>query len=135
VHSTYSGIWCNEILDENGTVQKTDRIVMKHRGHEIYGKIHRQTPEEQIYRKYHFRGHVRGNSILVIYWSDDPTIMSYGSSYVEQIEDFKYEGFYLSKSSMEDTEKIEAKPLRMSKLHRPSLLDRMNGFFSQSTAN
>jgi hypothetical protein len=124
----FSGVWHNEILDDKGNVIKRDVIIMKHRRNEIFGKIRREYPADQKHRRYHFRGHVRGESMLAIFWSDDLGVNSYGSWHVEHTRDFLYEGYYLSKSSVENSKQIIAIPLRQFKPPKVPLTAKLRNF-------
>lgn len=109
----YSGTWIDQILDDDGRVVKSDEIKMKQRGKEIFGKIHRIVPENQNHRHYKFRGYVRGESILAIFWSTDESIRSFGSWHVKHVRDYVYEGFYLSLANDRGIEKI---PIRLKRI-------------------
>ena len=107
----FTGNWMDEILDDDGHVIKRDEIVMKQRGREIRGTIHRVFPPDQEYRRYRFRGFVRGESIIAIFWSTQESVRSFGSWHVQHTGDFIYDGFYLSLSGRV----IEKIPIRVSK--------------------
>jgi hypothetical protein len=108
----FAGHWIDEIFDPNNEIVKRDEIEMNQRGQEISGTIRRIFPEDQNYRRYKFRGLIRGESILVVFWSIDENIRSFGSWNVHHTGDFIYEGYYLSYIGS-DIEKI---PIKLTKI-------------------
>ncbi len=109
--SEYSGVWYDEILDDNGNVVKKDEYDIKHdqRTHTIKGTIKRYYPEGQNHRQWSMNGVIDDRFIIISFWRNGPQ-KSNGCIYAKLTEDFVYEGFYLEEHK-EGT--IDKTPIRL----------------------
>ena len=106
----FTGKWENHIYNENGEIIKRDSLNVKQRGDLIHGFIKRFQPEDQSHRKWKMIGRIRGKDFFAIFWSRDPSIISYGCWYVHQKSDFRFEGYYLK---FHEKSKYRIKPIRL----------------------
>jgi|ERR1700688_2503535 len=92
----YDGVWLTEIFDTGGNVVKRDEMVLQQTGDDLEGLICRIFPEDQAHRRWHFRGHVRGEVMLGMFWATENIVTSYGCWYVTltQARDYCFEGLY-----------------------------------------
>ena len=113
--SDFTGNWENNILDEKQNVIKVDELRVQQNNDRLYGSIQRVEPSSQAYRKWFFEGRMIGNNFIAIFWPKDKTVISYGSWYVHQVGDSKFEGFYLKLNEKDG--KIDKIPLELTKVN------------------
>jgi hypothetical protein len=110
----YTGIWENQIFDENKNVVKRDRLDLRQTGEQAAGHIQRLFPENQRHRQWNLAGRIKGRDFFAIFWSLDPSVHSYGCWYIHQVDDDTFRGYYLRLS---ETDHDQITPIEIS-LHR-----------------
>lgn len=114
---SYSGIWEDEIYDENGSIIKKDRFELRQEGELLKGTIVRFYPEEQSHRRYFFSGRIRLGIFFAIFWSQDRSIPSNGSWYLRQAGDDEFEGYYF-KLDQNNPNNVVPVPIRLKRVRR-----------------
>lgn len=102
-NSQYTGLWRDNIYNDNGVVVKSDIIKMKQRKDEVYGYIKRVSPIEQNKREWKFTGRIIEGSMIAIFWPNKQAIPSYGCWFVSLLDDNKFVGYYLRIDKNENT--------------------------------
>lgn len=90
-----TGVWEDEIYDENNVVVKRDQYHIRQNGTTLSGTFSRIYPEKEQYRVWNFSGKVIGEHMIAYYWPKDQTVVSHGIWYVALTSDFTYEGTYM----------------------------------------
>lgn len=112
----FAGAWEDRIYDETDHVVKRDRIEVRQgpRSDYVHGRIRRFYPQDQRYREWNFAGRIRDGNFFAAFWSVDRAIRSYGCWYLQQVSDFRFEGYYLwrPRGEGEDIPKIKVALVR-----------------------
>lgn len=95
--SEFTGYWRNSILDVSGQELKVDYCHLLHnkRNGIIKGKIIREVPEQQNYRKWYCNGVLIKEKIIMSFWSANDSQKSDGSGYLFLMDDKRFEGVYM----------------------------------------
>lgn len=97
-NSPFSGKWRASIFDETGSLTKTDKWRIRQRGDILKGEIERIHPmptRKAPQKKWVFNGRLRGKDFFAIYYAKTQSNPSYGALHLRQVEEDKFEGFYL----------------------------------------
>lgn len=107
--SEFTGYWRNSILDANGQEVKIDYCHLLHdkRKGTIKGKIIREVPERQNYRRWYCNGVLIKDRIIMSFWSADESQKSDGSGYLFLIDDKKFEGVYMHGTRENEIETVK----------------------------
>lgn len=92
----FSGEWENVLYSPNNEVAKQDTLEVYQRGTTLYGSIRRDKPETEAHRRFEFRGQLKADRFVAIYWAIDQTINRAGSWHVRLVNDGYYSGLYVT---------------------------------------
>ena len=94
--SKYSGIWDEDIYDDNGQIIKKDIVKLKHHklNNFLTGEIERIYPNSDNYKRWKCRGIMQNKNIILCFWTED-AMQSDGCAYALLTDDYTFERYYL----------------------------------------
>jgi hypothetical protein len=92
-----AGTWDETLYDKQGNIAKIDRLVLRHHGNIIKGKIRRLQPPDQTFKRWQLYGRIEGNLLFGIFWSTDlkRNPGSYGTMQLHMLNQSSFTGFYV----------------------------------------
>ncbi len=117
-NGAFSGIWINTIPADGTTPERTDRMELTQNGESVTATITRQKPAEGK-RMWEVSGRIRGSDFFAVFWQPETYGRSFGSWFVQQLDDDIFEGIYIRRDR-ESLESVKPKtfPIRMRRISR-----------------
>ena len=105
--SDMSGNWFSQLYNDRGDVIKCDKLNLVHnkRTDGIKGEIERTLPLEQNYRKWKCQGIIKGDYLLLLFYSEQ-VIDSSGVALLKLQEDYKFVGKYMKWDRKHDSNQM-----------------------------